>query len=174
MADDQTGFSGTGFVRGFVTPGASVSFTPSVETAGQYTLIVRYSSTLRPGEMTKPRSLSLYVNGARVGQVSLPNLANWSMWDYQAETIALNAGENKITYQVDAGDSGDILLDAIILTRIAVPTPIPTQAPDHPAPASAPNPGGSTTGPILVVVLIVVVLLAGGYLLLRRKGKIEK
>jgi hypothetical protein len=40
------------------------------------------------------------------------------MWDFASETVALNAGENTITYQYDQGDSGDVHLDAIIVAKV--------------------------------------------------------
>jgi LPXTG-motif cell wall-anchored protein len=114
--------------------------------------------------------LSLYINGSKVGQISLPNLANWNMWDFQSETISLNAGENKITYQMDPGDSGDVLLDSIILTKLEEPTPVPTENPANPTPTSVSKTSTSTTGLILLVGLIVLILLAAGYIMLRRKS----
>jgi len=97
-ATDQAGYTGNGFVRGFQNTGASISFNVNESETGQYQITLRYSSTLRPGEQNNPRTLSLYVNGNKTGQTSLPNLANWNMWDFKTETVTLNAGENTVAY----------------------------------------------------------------------------
>jgi hypothetical protein len=44
------------------------------------------------------------VNGEKLGRSSFPNLANWEMWDFITETIHMEAGDNMITYQIDADD----------------------------------------------------------------------
>ncbi len=159
VAAEQAGYTGTGFVNGFQKEGAAAAFKLNVAEAGRYNLTLRYASTLRPGKQNTPRTLSLYVNGARLGQTRLPNLANWEMWDFKTEVVLLNAGDNTIVYQYDAGDSGDVLLDAIMLAPAieSKPTPINT--------AQAPANTGSTTGTsiwtaTLLAALVVVVAVA--------------
>lgn len=129
---DAAGYSGSGFVGGFQKEGASATIKISAASAGPHTLTLRYASTLRPGEQNTPRTLSLYVNGAKNSQISLPNLANWEMWDYKQETVTLKAGENTLAFQYDKGDSGDVHLDALILSRVGgeeTPTPTPPAQP---------------------------------------------
>lgn len=118
---DSIGFTGDGFVSGLNQIGAAVSFPVNAAEEGTYTLLLRYASTMRPGEQDIPRTLSLYVNDAKIGQVRLPNLANWEMWDYEATAVSLSAGVNTITYRYDPGDSGDVHLDALLLVRAAEP-----------------------------------------------------
>ncbi len=125
---NHAGFTGKGFVGGLAQTGAAVSFTVNVEEEGIYNLVLRYASTMRPGEQDTPRTLSLYVNGSRIGQVSLPNLANWEMWDYEATPVSLHAGVNTITYQYEPGNSGDVHLDALLLVRVAEPASMPRGA----------------------------------------------
>ena len=162
VAASQAGFTGTGYVVGFEKPGAAATFKVNVAEAGKCYLTLRYASTLRPGGQNTARSLSLYVNGARIGQTDLPNLANWDMWDFKTETVVLNAGDNTISYQYDPGDSGDVHLDALIVASLVSPTPIPTQAaPAVATPAAPPSkPLNLWISVILTLVgLLVVVLL---------------
>ena len=126
IATNYVGYTGSGFVDGLQEEGAAVSFQVNVSAAGQYTATLRYGNTLRPGEQNTPRTLNLYVNGTRIGQTSLPNLANWEMWDFKADNITLNAGDNTIVYQFDAGDTGDVHLDALLLVKAIEPEPVPT------------------------------------------------
>ena len=134
LAANQVGYMGTGFVSGFQKAGAAASFKINVAEAGQYNVTLRYASTLRPGGQNTPRTLSFYANGSKIGQTTLPNLANWDMWDFKTEIVPLNAGDNIITYRYDAGDSGDVHIDAIMVAKTGEPAPISTntsQAPAH-------------------------------------------
>jgi hypothetical protein len=106
-----------GFINGFDSSGSAAQFNVNVEEAGEYNVIVRYASTLRPGEQNTPRTLSLHVNGTKQGQVQFPNLANWEMWDFKAEVVRLNADENTIAFQFDPEDNGDVYLDSIMLSK---------------------------------------------------------
>lgn len=106
-----------GFLTGFQNPGDFAAFTVTAPEAGEHTLTIRYASALRPGGQNAPRTLSLYVNGVKQKQIQFPNLANWEMWDFEAETVALNSGENTITYQFDPEDNGDVHLDTLILSN---------------------------------------------------------
>jgi beta-glucosidase len=107
-----------GYVNGLTQAGAAAQFKVTAKAAGEYNVIIRYASTLRPGAQNTPRTLSLYVNGVKQKQVQFPNLANWAMWDLKAETVMLSAGENAITYQFDAEDNGDVYLDAFTVVPL--------------------------------------------------------
>jgi len=149
------GFMGTGFVSGFQKSGAGASFKIKVDEAGKYYVTLRYASTLRPGEQNTPRTLSLYANGARIGQTRLPNLANWEMWDFKTEIVSLNAGDNTITYQYDTGDSGDVHLDAIVVANTVEPAPAGT--------------GSTGTSLWTMILLASLVVLAVVVIVLRRR-----
>lgn len=158
VAEDQAGYTGSGFVSGFEEAGAAASFTVNVSEAGEYLATARYASTLRPGEQNTPRTLSLYANDARIGRTEFPNLANWDMWDFKTESVQLNAGDNTITYQVDAGDSGDVHLDAIMVAKVVEPAPIAADTTE--APAATPAITGLTGWLIGVGVLVVLAAVA--------------
>ncbi|MFE4711914.1 discoidin domain-containing protein [Paenibacillus sp. NPDC056722] len=135
---DHTGYTGSGFVDGYLTQGATTTFTVNVPTAGSYDASLRYANA-----SGGTKTISVYVNGTKVKQTSLPNLANWDTWSTKVETLALNAGTNTIAYKYDAGDTGNVNLDNLNLTPgvapTVAPTPSPTVAPT-PSPTVAPTP----------------------------------
>ena len=106
---NHSGYSGTGFVDGYVTQGATSTFNVSVPSQGTYNVDLRYSA----GNGAK--TVSIYVNGAKIKQTSLTGTSNWDTWSDKVETLTLNAGSNTITYKYDSGDSGWINIDYISL-----------------------------------------------------------
>ncbi len=111
---DHTGYSGTGFVDGYWNAGATTSFTVSAAAAGTHTLGLRYSNGPNPFAGTK--TVSLYVNGTKVKQVSLASTGNWDTWATHTEAVPLNAGNNTVAYRYDTGDSGNVNLDKLTVT----------------------------------------------------------
>lgn len=114
---DHLGYSGTGFVDGFVIDHqgtAGVTFTVEVPEAGEYGLNLRYANGLG-SDMT----LSL-VSGDEDRQIVLPSAvgAGWSQWFIHQEVVELPAGEQQITFRFDADDTGNVNLDAIALTTV--------------------------------------------------------
>jgi hypothetical protein len=107
---DHAGYTGTGFVDGYGTAGATTTFTVNAPAAGSYSLSLRYANGTGAA-----RTVSLYVNGTRLRQTSLPALANWNVWSLANETVTLNAGNNTVAFRYDTGDSGNVNLDALIL-----------------------------------------------------------
>lgn len=106
---NHAGYSGTGFVDGFETVGDSVQFDVSVKTTGSYTVDFKYSSAAGSG------SRAIYVNGAKVQDLSLPQTVNWDTWGVAATTLSLNAGLNTITVSYDANNSLGINLDNVAI-----------------------------------------------------------
>jgi alpha-glucosidase (family GH31 glycosyl hydrolase) len=107
---NHAGYSGTGFVDGMDNIGAAVTFYADVKTNGDYNVDLRYANSTGTA-----KTLSIFVNGKRVKQTSLSNLANWDTWSSQNEMLPLLAGRNAITYKYynDAGDTGNVNLDYI-------------------------------------------------------------
>src|SRR5690606_10020950 len=98
---NHLGYSGTGFVDGFVIDHqgeAGVTFTVDVPAAGEYGLNLRYANGLG-SDMT----LSL-VSGDEDRQIVLPSAvgAGWSQWFIHQEVVELPAGEQQITFRFDA------------------------------------------------------------------------
>ena len=119
VATDHAGFAGTGFVAGYTDGNkgsARTRLAVTAGTTGQNTLALRYANGTGSAQ-----TLSLYVNGAKVQQISLPATANWDSWGTSAATAVLVAGSNTIVYAFDATDSGNINLDNLSVTPIAAP-----------------------------------------------------
>ncbi|MFB4262426.1 family 16 glycoside hydrolase [Nonomuraea sp. GTA35] len=108
---DHLSYSGSGFVDGFWTAGASTRFAVRVAEAGTYHVSLRYSNGPHPAPGAK--SLSVYVNGTKVRQVPLPTTETWDQWATRVEPLALKAGANTIAYTYDSGDAGNVNLDSI-------------------------------------------------------------
>lgn len=117
VTTNHSGYSGSGFVEGYWTQGASTRFNVSVASAGWYDLSLRY------GNGFADSNISIYVNGTRTLQSVLPTTGNWDTWANKAETFYLNAGINQVAYQYDAGDEGDINLDYITVASSSVARP---------------------------------------------------
>lgn len=112
VMSDHADYLGTGFVAGYEGSGAATEFTVDVPAGGAYNTTLRYANG---SGIT--RTVSIYVNGVKIKQTSLPALANWDVWGTQAESLNLQAGGNTITYKFDAGDNGLINLDQIELRQ---------------------------------------------------------
>jgi hypothetical protein len=110
---DHNGFSGTGFVAGYGTAGASTTFTVNAASAGVYQAGLRFSNG--PNPFTGTKTLSLYVNNVKIKQVSLISTGNWDTWSTQTDNVTLNAGPNTISYRYDSGDTGHVNLDSLTL-----------------------------------------------------------
>ncbi|MFJ6728443.1 family 16 glycoside hydrolase [Streptomyces sp. NPDC091281] len=109
---DHPGYSGSGFVDRYHTEGrAATTFDVTVPEAGDYAVNLRYSNGPNPYQGTK--SLSLYANGERLRQTSLPSTGTWDAWSTKTERVTLRAGHNTVAYRFDAGDAGHVNLDLI-------------------------------------------------------------
>ena len=106
------GYSGTGFVSGLSSQGASVKFTVNAPYAGNYSLNLRYCNGF-----DIDKKLSLYVNDIKVKQIDFFGYSDWGKWAERYDNIELKAGSNTIEYKYDNGDSGDVNLDFITLTE---------------------------------------------------------
>jgi hypothetical protein len=116
VATSQTGYTGVGFVTSLSSTGAKCTFAVDALAAGAYALTARYSVTTAPG------SLSVHVNGAKASQTTFPWLANFDTWDFVQQSIALSAGANIVTFEVDSDDAGGVNLDAISFGGAGVTT----------------------------------------------------
>ncbi|RKE17277.1 carbohydrate-binding protein [Streptomyces sp. TLI_171] len=113
-ATDHAGYTGTGFVGGFTDGNkgaAKTSFTVQAATAGAATVAVRYANGTGSA-----KTLTLLVNGASAGQVTLPATANWDTWATVQQTVTLTGGANTVAYAFTAADSGNVNLDNLTAT----------------------------------------------------------
>ncbi|BCY08438.1 CBM35 domain-containing protein [Actinoplanes sp. L3-i22] len=99
------GYSGSGHLTGFTATGARVVFTANLPSAGSRATTLRYGNG-----SGATRTLSVYANGLKAGQISLPAGSGWRT---VSTALTLRAGLNTITYQRDAADSGDVAIDRI-------------------------------------------------------------
>ncbi|WP_410598558.1 family 16 glycoside hydrolase [Amycolatopsis sp. lyj-90] len=112
---NHAGYAGTGFVDGYWNQGAATTFTVNAPKAGAYNAALRYSNGPDPAPGNK--SVTVYVNGAKVRQVRLASTGNWDTWNSQPETLTLAAGNNTISYRYDSGDAGNVNLDSLTVTE---------------------------------------------------------
>ncbi|MEK4007023.1 discoidin domain-containing protein [Paenibacillus sp. FSL H3-0333] len=129
---DHAGYSGTGFVDNYLTQGPATTFSVNVPAAGTRNVTLKYANA-----SGSDKTISIYVNGVKQRQTTLPNLANWDTWSTKAEALPLNAGSNSIAYKYDAGDTGNVNLDLITVASAIIATPVPTSTV---APTTAPTP----------------------------------
>lgn len=126
-ATDHTGYTGSGFVGGYTDGNkgsASTAFGVTVTTAGSKDLVLRFANGTGSA-----RTLSLYVDGAKVRQISLPATANWDTWATATETVTLAAGNRTIAYRFDSADSGNVNLDSLTVNSgTVVEPPVPAGA----------------------------------------------
>ncbi|WP_127500563.1 family 16 glycoside hydrolase [Actinoplanes solisilvae] len=119
VATDHTGYTGSGFVAGYGSVGAATTFTVNVPSAGSYPVSLRFSNGPNPSAGAK--TVSLYVNGTKLRQISLADTGNWDTWADKVETVTLRAGGNTIAYKVDTGDVGHVNLDSLTVGGTAAP-----------------------------------------------------
>jgi hypothetical protein len=96
------------------------------------------------------------------------------MWDFKTETVALNAGENSVSFQKDSGDNGDVQLDSITVTQVLEPTPIQTVT--SPAAGETPLPATPASNPLtspwlLIPVLGILLILAALIVIITRRRR---
>ena len=110
---EHAGFTGTGFVSGIQTAGASsVKVDVNTAKAGDYRMALHYANG--PNPFQGPKKLTLIVNGTS-RQITLPSTGTWKTWGYYLDTVALTAGANTIELKYATGDDGNVNLDNLRL-----------------------------------------------------------
>ena len=74
------------------------------ESAGTYTLTVRYSNANGSAS-----TRTLYVNGQDVASLSFPTTASWDAWSTLQVSVSLNAGSNNIVLDVPSSSASNWL-----------------------------------------------------------------
>jgi hypothetical protein len=144
-ASGQVGWSGSGYAQ-VGTTSSTASFAVTASQAGTRTLRLRYAAP-HAGSPGVNRTLSLYVNGTKSGQLTFPSTPTASDWATVPVDVALNAGSNSIDLRVDSGDSGDLNLDSIALTTpVLRPARERIEAEDYTAQNSTNKYSGGGTG----------------------------
>ena len=111
--NNHNNFSGTGFVDGYWNAGANTTFTVNAGVAGAYVTRLHYANATGSA-----KTLSVYVNGTKIKQMTLNNVgSSWDQWGDEIESLTLNAGSNTIKYLYDTGDTANVNLDYIELSK---------------------------------------------------------
>jgi arabinoxylan arabinofuranohydrolase len=117
VATDHTGYTGTGFVAGFInSTTAQVLFAVTAPSAGQYSVQLRYSAGNGASSNT-----GLFVNGTQITTLSCPATASWDTWSTVTNTVTLNAGSNTIAYSAVTSSNACINLDNVTIPSIGGP-----------------------------------------------------
>ena len=114
VATDHSGYSGSGFVGGYVDANkgaAQTTFKVAAATAGAKTLTLRYANGTG-----STKTLTLRVDGATQGQLTLPATANWDSWATITTNVTLAAGDHDIAVFFGSSDTGNVNLDKIEVT----------------------------------------------------------
>lgn len=112
IGKDHLWYEGNGFVGGFEQKGDALKFQVNVPNTAAYTSTLRYS-----GAQSSNITMSMYVNGQRIKQVSLPPTANWEMWTNSTESVNLKAGNNVIEFIREQGDTGRFNIDSLTIDK---------------------------------------------------------
>jgi hypothetical protein len=115
LATDHPGYTGSGFVACFTSPGPSVTQRIVVKDPGAYTLDLRYAAG--PDGPARTRSASVSVNGGAPQQISLPRTGSWNTWGDATIPVNLVAGTNEISVTYRSGDDGWFNLDHHVVTK---------------------------------------------------------
>ncbi|MHA6531490.1 CBM35 domain-containing protein [Paenibacillus sp. BAC0078] len=112
IAKDHLWYEGNGFVGGFEKTGDSIKFKVNVPNTASYTSTLRYS-----GAQKSDITMTMYVNGQRIKQVSLPPTANWDTWTNRTESVNLTAGNNIIEFIREGSDTGRFNIDVLTIDK---------------------------------------------------------
>ncbi len=121
IRSDHKNASGTGFVADYGVQGATTTWTlHDVLVGGNQTLSIRYANSTGGDGQAIPRTLSLYVNGTKTGQLTFPTTADWDTWGTVQQTVPLQVGDNTIALACNAGDSCNVNIDALTIKETCV------------------------------------------------------
>ncbi|MGD9101282.1 MAG: CBM35 domain-containing protein, partial [Anaerolineae bacterium] len=101
---DHTGYTGTGFVDQFETAGDAVTFEVYAPTGATYGLDFRYTCAVSGGA-----TRNVYLDGEFLGELTLPQLANWDTWDVAGISANLTTGKHTVKIAYDSGDNTEAI-----------------------------------------------------------------
>jgi Chondroitinase B/Carbohydrate binding module (family 35) len=102
LANNHSGFSGTGFVDYDATAGSFVQWTVTASTTCTATLTIRYANG-----STGNRPMDISVNGRVVAAGrAFPPTGSWSTWQTVTLTVALSAGTDTVRATAATGAGG--------------------------------------------------------------------
>lgn len=131
VQSDNSNYSGEGYVHIPNTTGAAANFIVNADKAGDYIVGLRYAygvqkggeSTNNPTNQLPGRaSMNIYVNGEKADTIQMDKTSiTWNEWFTGSKRLALNEGENLITYTVESGNVGNVNLDYLTMYEADVP-----------------------------------------------------
>lgn len=105
------GYTGQGYIKLKKQTGAAVKDTVTVLEDGSYNLIIRYTAD------ADVDAYVLYVNGKKIGSLSLSKTSNMSSWKKVAVIVSLKAGENKIELKAASAPSANLYIDNFTVSK---------------------------------------------------------
>ncbi len=128
VANDHTGYTGTGFAAGFQSTGNSLSFQVTVATAGTYQFDARYANSVGGDGQNTTRTLTVAADGGAGATLTMPTTADWNTWAI-ASADADPGRRDPHHHRVPRArpDSGNVNLDSLALVTpgAAYPSPPP-------------------------------------------------
>jgi hypothetical protein len=116
-AYDHANYTGSGFLAGITSTGASFSQDVSaIPSSGTYQLSVRYANATGGDGQNTTRTLSTTVDGSPGPRLTLPVTGSWDTWSTVSVPVTIGAGTHTIGIQQTASDSGNVNLDSIAVT----------------------------------------------------------
>ncbi len=109
-----TNYTGQGYLQFGTSSSAAVRDIVTVLNGGTYRLETRYSN---PNGTVN--TIDLYVNGAKVADLSFPQTASYSNWGVNVQNISLNAGANTIEFRAGATAPGSVYFDNFVIVPTA-------------------------------------------------------
>ena len=113
VRSQHEGFTGSGYVGELITTGAAVSVKVESISNGTIGYTIRYASP--PSGPAGDRTLTLSVNGTKVGQVVFPDSGGPTTWATVSGTVSLVKGPVDLKLSVEAGDTGWVNVDYLSL-----------------------------------------------------------
>ena len=113
LATDHSGYTGRGFAAGFGSVGDALSFSVTAPKAGTYDLDVRYANSTGGDGQNTTRTLSVAVDGASTGTLSLPPTGSWDTWQVATVPVTLAAGTQTVSLTHGSSDSGNVNIDNV-------------------------------------------------------------
>jgi len=116
IASNHEGYTGSGFAACFDTTSSGRGLTQrfSAETAGTYTLDLRYAAGPDGPFATADRTATLTANGVSQ-KIMMPPTGGWRTWGSVTVTVELTDGTNQVSIMKQAGDTGWFNLDHLVL-----------------------------------------------------------
>ncbi|MEY9855869.1 hypothetical protein ABH935_001473 [Catenulispora sp. GAS73] len=121
VATSIAGYNGSGYLTGFTTQGARTVIDAFLPSAGTDAVTLRYANTTGSAQ-----TISLYINGLKQQQLSLPAGAGWLT---STLNLTLRSGENLIGFQNDSGDTGNIGIDDVTVANGTGPAAVGATVP---------------------------------------------